>query len=226
MLIINHGAQAKFVSILIFLFFLVAAIIVGGEITHPQNETIRNSNPEVVPLTNEIITPIDNPPSPPPVETIVNTVTIAPIPPIDNTPVYSFISSKNLAPFNVPFQLDLNYTQYYFSIMHDFAGLEYVPIQNVQVQLKSRNVVDDLRGYEIGGKRYAIHLLACFPSDFSCAFRINGIPTRKLREGDSFALNDGYILKINKITIDECDGRRFCDIVYDSYDTVDIEVIK
>ncbi len=146
--------------------------------------------------------------------------------PYNNNEVHTFILSKGLASINVPYSVNLNYTKQYLSYMNNFSDVNFQSINAVSTVMSSRNVNDKIRGYKISDKNYAIHLLGCDSSDISCAFRINGVPTRKLRPGDIFPLNDGNILKINSIVLDYCNNQRFCDVIYDAYDLINYSIVK
>ena len=93
------------------------------------------------------------------------------------------------------------------------------------------NKMDNIKGYKINGKGYAIELLACNRERNSCSFRINGIPTKRIYQEDmneeptSFNLGNGFELSIESIEFDKCDFK-ICDLFYDGYDAVEIEVLK
>jgi len=141
---------------------------------------------------------------------------------IDST----IFTSRDLAVIDSPNSYDVEYAEQYLNIMKNFSDFGFEAIEVAHTTMKSRNLIDDIRAYKIADKNYAIHLLGCSASDFSCVFRINGVPTGILREGDTFDLNDGYTLRITSITIDYCDEARFCDLIYEAYDLVEIEVVR
>lgn len=83
-----------------------------------------------------------------------------------------------------------------------------------------RNGRNELKGYSIDGQDYIVHLLACDASDFACAFRINGIPTGKMKEGGQFQFSPTHQLRIVEISIDACNQKRYCDLDLEAYDEV------
>ena len=63
-------------------------------------------------------------------------------------------------------------------------------------------------------------------------FRINGIPTKRIYSLDindpdkqtTFSINNDYSIQIKSITFDYCDRKKFCDIYYEAYEVVEVEV--
>ena len=151
----------------------------------------------------------------------INDITKDKITNLDN-----YISSLGFAKINISYEFDVDYVKNYFSMMNNFSTTkDFENIQEISTFMKVRNKEDNIRAYTIANKNYVIHLLGCSASDFTCAFRINGIPTKKLKEGDTFSLNDGYSLKVNSIIIDYCDNQRYCDLSYEAYDLVEVSIV-
>ena len=91
---------------------------------------------------------------------------------------------------------------------------------------------DNIKGFNINNKNFAIDLLTCSSYERYCAFRINGVPTKKLFSikdfgnirKKSFDLDENYTLKINSIEFDFCDNKRFCHLGYEGYHLVNVSI--
>lgn len=128
------------------------------------------------------------------------------------------------------------YIKQYLATYNDFSDVMYekvLPNSVTHEVLTVGNHEDNIKGFEINGKRYAVHLLLCDYNLQRCFFRINGVPTGALhafKEGQpedsaAFNLDATYKIKINSITFDHCDNRRFCNLHYEAYDIVNISVM-
>ena len=89
---------------------------------------------------------------------------------------------------------------------------------------------DNIKGFEINGERFAVHLLYCDSYNRNCVFRVNGVPTGKISvkgtpgRKDSFALSPEYDLVIDSAQFNFCDNRRFCNLAFEAYDVVGVVV--
>lgn len=119
----------------------------------------------------------------------------------------------------------------YLALHNNFTDLNFTTIKDSQKEtttLKIGAVHDTIKGYNIEDKGYVIHLIGCQERSNACVFLINGITTQKLSPdntkgaANTFQLNDKNNIKINSITYDYCDGRRFCDDHYEAYNIVSI----
>ena len=107
-----------------------------------------------------------------------------------------------------------------------------VPEIKDEFVLKTGAKNENLKGYEIGGRKFAIHALSCSHRDKSCIFRINGVPTKSLKAGietsnseeNSFQIDDNQYIKIQSVEIDQCDNKRFCNLAYEGYDVLHISI--
>jgi hypothetical protein len=120
------------------------------------------------------------------------------------------------------------------SYLHTY-DLDKVSYENIAqgtskaLTMKVGNVKEELHGVQIGNERFAIHLIHCDQETNSCAFRVNGKATGLISAKDdtpnAVALNAQYLLKVDHIAFDYCDGRRFCDHNFQAYDIVNISVL-
>jgi len=129
---------------------------------------------------------------------------------------------------------DRTYAEKYLNTYNSFSNIEYKLIVNEEsvstvMKIGSRKE-DNIKGFDINGDKFAMHLIYCNRDTKSCALRINGVPTGKLYQKDildkqnEFQLNEDYILKINSIEFDFCDHRRFCNVAHEAYDVVDVKI--
>lgn len=128
-------------------------------------------------------------------------------------------------------QLD-DYAAGYLERNNNFDDLEYVVVQEDKhpVRLMIGNRQDDLKGLLVNDKRFVVQLMACDWMDHVCGFRINGVPTgaMKANEGaaSEFLLDQDYKLVLRDAQFDFCDNRRFCNLHFEAYDIVDVEIEK
>ena len=82
--------------------------------------------------------------------------------------------------------IDSPFIREYLDTQGYFADLEYISVSNspLSESLAVGNREDNIRGVDINGKRYAIHLITCNHSEPRCSFRINGVPTGSLEAAD------------------------------------------
>src|SRR3989338_2993627 len=94
------------------------------------------------------------------------------------------------------------------------------------------NEMDNIKGYELSGKNYIVHLLNCEKSSNSCIFRINGVNTRRLYSSEvkednlakEFNIDGKYKLKINSVEFDYCGDIVYCNLQYEAFDRVNMIV--
>lgn len=122
-------------------------------------------------------------------------------------------------------------TPYILSYLETYDNFENIDFREVNEKTNNimavGNMQDNLKGYRLNSKNYAVHLIYCDKENQGCYFRINGVPTGKLavnNELSSFNINENYKLKLNSITFDFCDGARFCDTHFEAYDIVNISI--
>ena len=128
---------------------------------------------------------------------------------------------------------DKQFRDEYLKQRNNFSNLNFKRIidkEDFILKVGARN--DKLRGIEINQSRFVVDLISCNPHERYCAFRVNGVPTKKLfsvkdfgnNKTATFELDRNYILKINSISFDFCDNRRFCHLGADGYHVVDVSV--
>lgn len=124
------------------------------------------------------------------------------------------------------------YIQNYLQTYNNFADIPYekvLPNSAVQARFTGGNQEDNIKGFEIANKRYAIHLIACDYNYQQCFFRINGVPTGALHASaqaqTTFDLDDTYQIRVDGMQFDYCDNRRFCNLHYEAYDIVNVSVM-
>ena len=91
---------------------------------------------------------------------------------------------------------------------------------------------DNIKGFNVNKKNFALHLMYCDSYNRYCIFKINGIPTKRLfsfkefedTKTNSFDLDESYKMKINFVEFDFCDNRRFCHLGYEGYHVVNISI--
>lgn len=129
---------------------------------------------------------------------------------------------------------DQTFIASYKQTYQDFANVNYeaiTPGTRKDLQLREGNIPEKIEGVQVAQEKIAIHLIVCDISTKSCAFRINGEATGLLYEDttsdkpNAIAVNQDYLLKLNSITFDFCDNRRFCGSHYQAYDVVDVSLI-
>ena len=133
---------------------------------------------------------------------------------------------------------DNNYRTRYLESHGHFKDLFFTSIDNLNEDTFSMRVgidASNVLGFEINDKRYVVHLLDCYKEMEACAFRINGVPSGWIKQVNSKGFlskkpfdftGSGYELVIESIKFDYCDGRRFCDYFYDSYNLVEVSIHK
>jgi len=115
-----------------------------------------------------------------------------------------------------------------------YANIKFknvVPNQHLTLKVGAKR--DNIKGIKFDDQNFVIDLLTCNSYRRTCAFRINGVPTKRLypfnefqdNRKHSFDLNQNYKLKINSVQFDYCDGRRFCHLGYEGYHVVTVEVV-
>lgn len=146
----------------------------------------------------------------------------------------TMFTSRGLAVIESVNTYDVSYANQYLNMMKNFSDIDFEDLGTSETRsstLKTRNIIDDVRGYEDNNNKYAIHLLGCKNSKRSCSFRVNGVPTGHLfdsqEKGDTeFQIDQNHKIRIDSITIDFCDGAQYCDLYYDAYDVVNLSIIK
>ena len=140
-------------------------------------------------------------------------------------------SNINLAEIVNGQSRNTNYINSYLRSHNNFEGLEFRNVeQKVTSQMRIGNDINNLKGYKLNFKNYAIHLIYCEKTSNSCFFRINGIPTKRIYSTEikseniqkSFNIDDRYQLKINSINFDSCGELNYCDAGSEAFDLVNI----
>lgn len=142
------------------------------------------------------------------------------------------LAKVELAELQVDYKYDVKLKEDFLRWNKNYSEIRYEEItDSANHILTVGNKIDNIKGYKINGKGYAIELLACDRNRNSCAFRVNGVPTKRIYQKDvdeepkSFDLGDGSVLMIDSIEFDKCDYG-VCDLHYDGYDAVDVGVVE
>ncbi|MBI2549203.1 hypothetical protein HYW21_07685 [Candidatus Woesearchaeota archaeon] len=123
--------------------------------------------------------------------------------------------------------------QEYFTVRQNFTNVTYKKFDLYdKTSMKIGARLDTKRGYIINNQKYVIDLLYCDRNTKACFFRINGVPTKRLYDPkysnaskpSFFTMNDNVSLQIASITFNFCDHRRFCNMPFEAYDIVQVEV--
>ena len=129
---------------------------------------------------------------------------------------------------------DDHYVKGYLGIYKNFSDIPFQKIKrnataNLKLLVGAKE--DNIRGFQVGNDRYAIHLIICNHNTGECAFRVNGVATGPLRDNNSdtgahskFSIDENKTLEVTGIQLDYCDGRRFCNVYYEAYDIVNLTV--
>lgn len=132
--------------------------------------------------------------------------------------------------------IDTPYITDYLKLYKNFSDIQYERLSKnstVKTRLTAGAKEDNLRGFEMGYDRYAIHLILCNHNTKTCAFRVNGVTTGALSANSDknavvpskFDLDENSTLEITGIQLDYCNGRRFCNVYYEAYDIVNVTVV-
>ena len=126
---------------------------------------------------------------------------------------------------------DQVYAAEYLDVYGNFSDINYKKVvDTTSERMLAGAKEDNIKGFEINGERFAVHLLYCDSYNENCVLRVNGVPTGKISvkgtpgRKDSFALAPEYDLKIGSAQFNFCDNRRFCNVAYEAYDRVDVVV--
>ncbi|MBI2546699.1 hypothetical protein HYV81_05985 [Candidatus Woesearchaeota archaeon] len=127
--------------------------------------------------------------------------------------------------------IDTEYIREYLKTYKGFSELQYRNVgkgEIVRQTLAVGNNEENIKGFEINGKRYVVHLIACDVNYGQCMFRINGLPTGGIkvhnRNASGFDLDNTYRVEIDSVTFDYCGTKRFCNLHYEAYDKVEVRV--
>ncbi|MBI2548945.1 hypothetical protein HYW21_06355 [Candidatus Woesearchaeota archaeon] len=121
----------------------------------------------------------------------------------------------------------------YFRVHQNFTNMMYKKFDSYdKTSMKIGARLDTQRGYIIDKEKYVIDLLYCDRNTKACFFRINGVSTKRLYDPKQsnaskpsvFVLNEDVSLQIASITFNFCDHRRFCNMPFEAYDIVQVEV--
>ena len=121
----------------------------------------------------------------------------------------------------------------YLEIRKNFSDSKFTNItSNIDYNLKVGAKIDTLRAISINNNNYVIDLIKCKLQGRYCTFRINGVPAVRLHSFEeygnsninSFDIDGSYILKVNSIKFNHCEGTGFCHFGYQSYDVVDVMI--
>lgn len=122
------------------------------------------------------------------------------------------------------------YVSSYLVKYNNLSDIEFKSLAQRErvASLKTGNVKNRIEGFILDNKGYAIHLIACDGEKGTCNFRINGLLVKDLSPSaeSDFNLSENYSIRIKSIKFDYCDNRRICDYLLQSYDLVEIEVMK
>jgi len=149
------------------------------------------------------------------------------------TPDLQNILSKNpkLATIVNNQSIDTEYIRDYLKVYNSFSDILYQNIiagNSAKVTLTVGNKENNIRGFEINGKRYVVHLIACDINYGQCMFRINGIPTGGIKvhnQEAGFDLDNTYRVETDSVTFDYCGTKRFCNLHFEAYDIVNVTVM-
>ena len=128
---------------------------------------------------------------------------------------------------------DREYRLHYLQKNKNFSDVVFANITgNTKYTLKAGAVNERLKGVKLNNQNYVIDLLYCEINGKYCAFRINGVPVPQIRSFEqfgnskvtSFDIDGNYILKVNSIKFNHCEGTGFCHFGYQSYDVVDVMI--
>ncbi|MCK5283153.1 MAG: hypothetical protein KAK00_07110 [Nanoarchaeota archaeon] len=122
---------------------------------------------------------------------------------------------------------------YLGTYLKNYKNLAHVKFEKLSkkgyfASLKDGNIKDNIEGFILNNRKYAIHLVGCNQEEETCNFRINGMLVKGLSQNgkNTIDLDDTYSIKINSIRMNYCDNRRFCDYTLQSYDKVELEVVE
>jgi len=128
---------------------------------------------------------------------------------------------------------DRQYRLHYLQKNKNFSDVVFNNITgNTKYTLKAGAVNERIKSVKLNNQNYVIDLLYCEINGKYCAFRINGVPVPQIRSFEqfgnskvtSFDIDGNYILKVNSIKFNHCEGTGFCHFGYQSYDVVDVLV--
>ena len=127
---------------------------------------------------------------------------------------------------------DRDYKIKYLDLRNNFSDLNFKKVvdkEDVTLTVGAKN--DNIKGFYVNNKSFAIDLLGCNSYSRYCTFRINGVPTKQMyspkdfsNKKISFDLDGQHVMKIENIVFDFCDNRRFCHLGYEGYHVVDVSV--
>ena len=128
---------------------------------------------------------------------------------------------------------DRQYRLHYLQKNKNFSDVVFNNITgNTKYTLKAGAVNERIKSVKLNNQNYVIDLLYCEINGKYCAFRINGVPVPQIRSFEqfgnskvtSFDIDGNYILKVNSIKFNHCEGTGFCHFGYQSYDVVDVMI--
>ncbi len=159
---------------------------------------------------------------------------------LNNTPVNNISNSAinmshKLAKIQNEDLLDFDrqYKENYLKQRNNFSNLDFKKIigkEDLILKIGAKN--DKVRGLELNQSRFVVDLILCNPHERYCAFRVNGVPTKKLfsvkdvgvSKPTTMNLDGIHLLKINSINFNFCDNRRFCHLGAEGYHIVNASV--
>jgi hypothetical protein len=117
-----------------------------------------------------------------------------------------------------------NSTLNYLSKYNEFSKVKFNEVKKVKQEysLKLKKYEKNFEGIIVDDKKYVLDVMIC--RDDFCYARLNGEPI-KIYQGMNITLEDGNILHVKTTIEDYCD-KKICDYLYDSYDFVEIELIR
>lgn len=122
------------------------------------------------------------------------------------------------------------YIHTYFSRYNNLSDVDFKTLaeRGSSAILKIGNVKNNIEGFILGNKKYAIHLVGCKIREKTCNLRINGAVFKDLSPDgtNTVDLDEDYSMRVKTVKIDYCDNRPVCDYLFQSYDLVEVEVVK
>lgn len=148
-----------------------------------------------------------------------------------NENVQGVVLAKIVNEDNLDF--DKGYRNQYLEERNNFLNLNFESVAEEKDDIFTTGAKNDnLKGYKINNENFAVELITCDSYERFCAFRINGVPTKKIYDFKNFGsarksafdIDEGYELKINSVEFDFCDNRKFCHLGYEGYNIVNLSI--
>jgi hypothetical protein len=123
---------------------------------------------------------------------------------------------------NQAIQRDVD-TNMYLARYGNFSKVSFKKVEKIseKMSFKIDRTKKNFNGLIIDNKKYVFDMMGCY-NDI-CYARINGQPM-KLTQGMNISLEDGNTVYVKTARSDVCDRKPVCDMLYDSYDLVELEL--